>query len=54
MIQVRYCRIQYRSGGADSISVPSLLSMSKNDESVKVVVRIRPMSAEEERNGNLM
>ena len=29
-------------------------SMSKNDESVKVVVRIRPMSADEERNGNTM
>mmetsp|Transcript_23582 Transcript_23582/g.22728 ORF Transcript_23582/g.22728 Transcript_23582/m.22728 type:complete len:780 (-) Transcript_23582:114-2453(-) len=28
--------------------------MSKPDESVKVVVRIRPMSAEEERNGNLI
>ena len=26
----------------------------KNDETVKVVVRIRPMSSEEERNGNLM
>ena len=28
--------------------------MSKQDETVKVVVRIRPMSAEEERNGNLV
>ena len=28
--------------------------MSKPDETVKVVVRIRPMSSEEERNGNLM
>lgn len=26
--------------------------MSKTDESVKVVVRIRPMSSEELRNGN--
>ena len=26
--------------------------MSRGDESVKVVVRIRPISAEEERNGN--
>ncbi len=28
--------------------------MSKSDETVKVVVRIRPMSSEEQRNGNLM
>ena len=28
--------------------------MSKPDETVKVVVRIRPMSSEEERNGNLV
>ena len=28
--------------------------MSKQDETVKVVVRIRPISAEEERNGNLI
>jgi hypothetical protein len=27
---------------------------AKADETVKVVVRIRPMSGEEERNGNLM
>jgi hypothetical protein len=28
--------------------------MSKPDETVKVVVRIRPISSEEERNGNDM
>lgn len=28
--------------------------MSKTDETVKVVVRIRPMSGEEMRNGNLV
>ena len=28
--------------------------MSKADECVKVVVRVRPMSSDEERNGNLM
>jgi hypothetical protein len=28
--------------------------MSKPDETVKVVVRIRPISSEEERNGNMI
>lgn len=38
-----------------SISIQSdLPKMSKPDETVKVVVRIRPMSSEEERNGNLV
>lgn len=27
-------------------------SSSKNDETVKVVVRVRPMSSEEQRNGH--
>jgi hypothetical protein len=44
---------QHRHQYAAAAAATAAATMSKPDETVKVVVRIRPMSSEEERNGNV-